>query len=590
MSEEIKIYNPNKERSEREKQISEFIIFNDNSPEEIDHAVGSISYGETKKRYFGIFVKQRIPRADNKGKIYTSIEDVPAIITEDRLIMSKSAKPEGYNFRFSSTMTLKRNRWEYRPFITNTELDIPYKEAYESFKKCYDLNMVYEEPETYEFNALWDLLTYHWDLVDKALIIKEEGMSGTAKSKGMKISANLSFNGRKWLRPNPANFFRYRNYNKATIYLEEAERLFDDTKKKQSGDDELVEYLNASYEKGNFVPRQNDKNINQTDEFDPFGFTRIASIKALQGALEKRSITQTMIKARKDDYRGNTEIPTEKDSMYAESRDKAYISSLLHYKEFLKALESIKNTYDLANREWLLAKPILALAHCINPELETRIGKYIQRHFSIRDDTFDETSWRMIMAKILLVEACKSKSEVFISNTDVKKKFQEKTDPYKDISPHAVSKIITKDLWLSGSKCRDSKGDIRGYKLSFDRLCDIFSRNQLYNSFDIIKIVSEVSECQYKDEDIINLCSDTILTDILTVSKDNLTVLESVRKNEHNLTVGHFSEGGGVSNFVILPFEKVDFGLCGYCGKNKQLTYKDDKGNYSCSYCAGDVE
>lgn len=492
--------------------------------QEIDHAVGIIEIDGEKKRYFGATQSQELIKMI-RNQPYTSIEKVPVIITEDGFIMSKTTPVKNTKFVFGTVMTLKKDRWSnFKEFVFDDFKDTTYADTFNFFKGIYSQNMVYEDSRDYEFSALWDMLTYHQDLLDKALIIKREGVSGSAKSKGMKISSNLSFNGRKWLKPTPANFFRYRNCNKSTIYIEEAEKLFD-TQNKNSSDSELVEYLNGSYERGNYVPRQDDKDINKTNEFDPFGFTQIGSIKPLKGALEKRTITITMIKARMDDLRGNSEIPTEMDPLYVEARNCAYISSLLHYKEFLKALENTYNDYELSNREWLLAKPIIALASCISPELPNRMGQYLYEKFNSRDiSSFDETNWKFILANVLIKITCKTREEVFVNNLTLKTNFYENPNigEYTKISTQGITTLMKE---LGFSPCRNTKGTDRGFYLSFLKVCDILLRNQTLTKEDIVKTLSDLSDCQFKDDEI---CSDNLLTNTLTKVKslifsDNLT-------------------------------------------------------------------
>ena len=520
-----------------EIEFSNFIFDDEQIAQKIDHALGKVKINGNCLRYFGIRIPSKIKR--NNGY---DIKEVPAIILEDRTIISEKNKPENCNFEFDTKMNLKFNRWDkcsVKLFLKEKIKDISYKETYESFKKFYDENMVYENLVDYEINPLWDLLTYHFDLVDKSLIIKKEGISGSAKSKGMKISCNLSFNGRKWVKPNPANFFRYRNNNKATIYLEEAERLFDDTKRKQIGDDEIVEYINASYEKGNYVPRQNKDHPDLTDEFDPFGFTQIGSIKALKGALEKRSITQIMIKAKKGDKRGDTEIPTERDSKYSNVRAKAYISSLLHYKEFEISLSKVQNEFRLANREWSLARPLIALAYCIDKTLAFRVGDYLSSCFKIRDEVTDEKSWDIVLSNVLLSFACKGEGEVFVSNEFIRNGFNEQLSKLdsnsRPVSMIAISKISS-ELGLKNFRTRNSHGNERGINISFFKLCEILIRNDKTDIKEVINKVSEVSDCQYSldkinkwysdnfPDNIINNVSESLISDDTDTSDSDLGV------------------------------------------------------------------
>jgi len=492
----------------KEKQNSSFVLDEKDLPQSVDHALGFIKIDGVNLRYYGAKLTEEIYK-EKKGVQSKTFQKVNALILEDGRIISKYSKPDDLNFVFESEMGIKYNRWSLtsiNQFIKGKAPKVSIKSVFEQFKESYDQSMVFEYPEIYELNSLWDLCTYFSDLLDKFPIIKHEGMSGTAKSKGMKISANQSFNGKKFLCPTPANFFRYRHNNKATLYIEEAERLFDDAKKKSSADSELVEYLNGSYEKGNTVPRQDKDNINITLEFDPAGFTRIGSIKPLMGALESRSIPFHMIKAPQNDKRGNVEIPAENDSNFQKKRDYAYVSGLTNYRHFMYALNNVKNNYNLANRQWLMAKPMIAMAHCIDPKLEFRIGNFIYKLYNVRDKEFDESSWENILAYTLIGLSCTKKDPFFISNETIKTIFLVKLRDISDqdyrISANKISRMMS-DLGFSNFRCTSSDGSKRGYgDLDFFKISEILIRNEVLTIENVLKNVSNESNRQIADDKI----------------------------------------------------------------------------------------
>ncbi len=559
----------NKLRIERERKLKPFILDESNLPPLIDHAVGSVNINGVTYRYYGTKIHQEIITKDNS----LTNKKVDALVFENGEIISEHSESSDFKFVFDSVMTLKRNRWSLSSInsfcrrLYNSD-DITFKNVYSEFKKFYDNSMVFEFPQWYSLCVLWDMCTYYWDMLDKFLMIKHGGITGSAKSKGMKVSANLSFNGKKFLCPTPANFFRYRHNNKATLYIEEAERLFDDTKKKNVGDSELVEYLNGSYEKGNTVPRQNDVNIKQTDEFDPAGFTRIGSINPLKGALEKRSIPLNMIIAPSKDIRGNVEIPTETDVEYSKARDLAYINGLQNYRQFKDALETVENNYNLQNRQWILAKPIIAMAHCVDLELEKEVGNFIAKLFDIRDDKLDENSWDMILSKVLIDLYCRAKTDTFIPTDRLKERFIELlnstgNNQYK-VSNTKIG-ILMRELGFTDYKANPT-GNQRGYRLGFFKLCEILIRQNNANLASIKNKVSEVSECKYSDDEINKWHSDTFQTpDTLDKeSSDTLTVMTPVSDadckskeiNAQNVLADiiRLDEGIGANTKILLEY------------------------------------
>lgn len=494
-------------------KFDQFILTDSDVPQQIDQAVGTITINGNKLRYYGAKLFEIIKKKGGKREVSIK-EKVNALVLEDGRIISEYSKPKEINFEFSSIMTLSDNRWELesiRNFVNNKDPDqVTFKNVHESFKKHYTEGMAYEESEWYDLNALFDQLSYFHDLIDRIVIIKHEGPSGSAKSKGMKISTNLAFNGKKFLKPTPATFFRYRNHNKAMLCIEEAEKLFDDSKKQTSSDNELVEYLNGSYEKGNTVPRQNDKNINQTDEFDPFGFTRIGSIKPLKGALEKRSITNYMIKASKKDPRGNVEVPTEKDPGYVLSRNLAYLNGLRNYKILIKSLAEVKNKYGLSNRQWLVSRPLVALAKCVDPKLEERIGNFLSKLFDRRDNVLDEKSWEVKLSYILLDEFSNSKEDCFVSKIKLKNLFNEQAQT--NLSSNKITSLMAK-LGFSMFDGRNSTHTERGYCIGFFKVVEILVRNEFLRIEDITqfigKKVSTLSVCPFTVDEIKEWYTDT---------------------------------------------------------------------------------
>lgn len=478
-----------KENKQTSKTHVEFILDESEEPQSIDHASGFVDVDGQLKRYFGAYIYARNQKLTG-SKLTMEKEKKAVIITEDKEIYS----PEIGIFSFHSQMGNNVKRWNLdsiKKFKESSEYDnITFREVFHSYRKVFSDSMVYEKSEWYDVLSLWCMTTYFQDMLSKSLIIKVEGDSGTAKSKTGRIVTSLAFNGKKFLCPTPANFFRYRHNFKATLFIEEAERLFDDSKNKQNGDSELVEYLNGSYEKGNSVPRQNDKNINQTDEFDPYGWTMIGSIKPLKGALQKRSITLYQIKAKKGDKRGDVEVSAE-DPLFIEPRNKMYVLALTQYKKYREMYDKLDFKFGLSNRELLVAKPVISMAYCVDEELGARVGTFIAERFEVRDEEVSEESHEYVLILTLLETLKFSKEEIFISSDELKNKFVSSlSDQYPKMRAEYVSKLMTK-LGFKDFSCRDSKGLKRGFKLHFFKVSEIVIRNGKITPLNIVEILPE---------------------------------------------------------------------------------------------------
>lgn len=477
-----------------------FILNEDLLPQTIDHALGFIN---TKKqpgakgvrriiRYYGAFLHEQVTSEDRKGRAIHKTKESPAIITEEAEIFSEYNHPEEFSFSFGAIMGTKRAQWslkgirDFRAGLYDQE-KATFPGVYALFKAPYDECMVFEQPEWYELNPLWDMCTYFFDMIDSFLIIKHEGHSGSAKSKAGHISAAQSFNGRSFLCPTPATFFRYRHHNKSMLFIEEAERLFADKQTKE--DSALVEYLNGSYQKGNFVPRQSDKDNNLTEEFDPAGFTRLASIKPLKGALKQRSVTLGTVKARPGDPRAAKSEPKADSEQIKKNRDYAYICGLLHHKEYAEALANVENDYGLHNREWEVSKPIIAMARCIDKKLEKRMGAFLAQLFDVRDEPVDESSWEYQLGVVLLKLYATSDKPQFIATFAIRDQLNAKGH---DFTTRGISTLMGSSF--ERFKTRNTERTERGFHMSFFDVAEVLLRQQTINIEKILIFVSEVSD------------------------------------------------------------------------------------------------
>lgn len=456
--------------------------------QEIEHACGHVKYQNELIPYFGAYIKKPSVEQVKGSKDYATInKEYPVIITTKGIF----SEEDGF-FKLATEMNIK-NRWSLKGIKETTIQGLKYtlKDVYQEIYREYKKHLYYEKEEWYILDTVWDIATYLQPLFDKFLFLKHEGVSGSAKSKGMKLSSNITFNGRKWTAPTPANFFRYRHFTKATIYIEEAERLFDS---KGQNQDLLVEYLNASYERGNYVPRQNDKDLNKTEEFDPCGFLRIGAINPLSGATEKRSLTKYMVKAPKNAPQGQTEVGSIED--YQVIRDMLYNAALNAYDDVKKAYKEIKNTFGIHNREWTIIKPLLAVAYCIEPTICNTIASFVKEKFIQRDDEVNEDSWEH---KLLIAFIKQSAiNQDFISNEEILSAYQKEIqDTEKRTKIHNVVSL-SKKIDFHQYKGHNSAKTKRGYNVSFEKVVLTAIRNQRITEIELKKLVSEVSEPSVK--------------------------------------------------------------------------------------------
>lgn len=480
--------------ADNENDQNSYILNSADEPRFLDHAIGSIEINGSKYRYFGTNLYKNIEKTHKNTQIkvkerqHVIVLETGEILNENKLIKLQ--------YSFATKMNQKGKGWTkdgIRAFREKKFDSYTIADMFASFRKHFDHYVSYDFDQWYDVYSLWCMITYFQDQTDMSLILKLEGPSGSGKSKTAKVIRNLAFNGKSFLSPTPANFFRYRHANKSTLIFEEAERLYDDSVRKQAGDSSLIEYLNGSYERGNTVPRQNDKDLSQTDEFDPFGWSVIVSIKPLKGATKNRALIGNHLQAKANDPRGSIEVPSDSPEFSA-SRDLAYAVSLLQYREFLNKFGSLQTNFGLANRQWLCAKPLIALAFCVSEDLAHKVANFISTRFYQETDPLSAKSWEYVLICSLLDLTINTQEVVFVSNEALHSRFLELVeDKFCKITPNKITKIM-RSLGFTDYAGRNSTRTQRGFILSFLKVCEIVIRSQKIDKEIILKKVSEVSK------------------------------------------------------------------------------------------------
>lgn len=306
-------------------------------------------------------------------------------------VVNAPEEPESYPMRWSLPSIEKYLRGEAE--------SIEVRELFNRVRGLYEEFLYFSPSYWYDIHALWDMMTYCFLLFHYIPILELRGMSGTAKTKIMTVSRQISFNPTEEMtNPSASTLFRETHFRRPTKYIDEAERLFPIVRGKVEPD-ERAELVNSSYKSTGAVPRQEKiGNRFTTVNYSTYSPTMIGSIQGLHGATESRAIVHVTQKNRPGDPRANRE-PNPEDRRFQQVRDDLYIFTLQNADE-------IKRRYDAYDdpaaegREAYLLKPLLVLAQMVGDDLHDRVLPVLVSLLEKRSmNAIGEGSWEYAILK-----------------------------------------------------------------------------------------------------------------------------------------------------------------------------------------------
>jgi len=470
-------------------------------PKKYNPSVGFFS----DKYYFGFNLIYPTPMVDSRTgeiievdveKLTWVFEDHSCSIIDNKFIKDNRIKLN--NVLFQKDMP----RWslsEIKSFVEYEGMPKNYKvvepkELFERIRALYKKYVDFSDEESYDLHAIWDIGTYFFTIFDCYPYINLWGLRGSGKSKVMACSSLIAYNPEQFVNMTPATLFRIIEQNKPTLYIDEAENLW----KQEKGEDDttdIVALLNAGWMKGARVPRMEKEDGKQVPKyFDVYCPKMLASIKGLKGALQDRCITQVMVRASKDDFRGDL-WPTEEDEEFQRVRDLLYPFALKYAKQ-IRYLYSTKDEgqqlqkeFNLSNRDWQIWKPLLVIAKIIDDELYERLGKYAEK-ITQEKEIPEEDDWKTKIYESILewVDSDEVKT-YYISDLKkiVDEKFVERVDydsygnEYKRYaknipSPSYIGKLLNK---IGFKKYRKRSSGKVGYQLSKKIIFSLLQRQNV---------------------------------------------------------------------------------------------------------------
>lgn len=372
-------------------------------------ATGIIMRDDKPEMYYGFSLPKEEQQYSRKGaELGLKVIERPVIITSRRGFYQVGDKLEALGkVRFGDAPLQDRPRISLSvidEWTAGSREGPTGKETFDAVKGVWDHYLSVADERFRNLNPLWDIGTYFVSIWKAYPYMEHVSLKpGTGKSKALKLSSLIAFNGRFLVSATAPTLFRLVERNEPALCLDEVERLVMGGGKKATETSELVELINSGYSRGATVPRwetgpDGKYHLVESSVFCP---KRIAGLKALDRlqATRSRAIRQVHLPAAKDDERGDRE-PDELSGPFQKLRDLCYLFALSKAEEAWHLYQDsgpfcMAKEFKLDNRAWQIWKPLLVTAKLIGDDLYQEVGKAAEeltRDAAI-DAQDDEDSW-----------------------------------------------------------------------------------------------------------------------------------------------------------------------------------------------------
>ena len=429
--------------------------------------------------------------------------NVPAIITSNAEIIEPRDTEEKYKIRYSDipgNLRLRMKLETMKDYLENNVIIPTGKEIFEMIKSIYLENLYFQNEAWYDIHTLWDIGTYFTQLFSTYPIMELRGLSGTAKSKTMKVSQLFTLNPTEiMVNPSESSIFRITHQVRPTKYIDEAEKLFQYVNGSWLTSP-IVELINGSYAKGSTVPRvEKVKNKFIIVDYQCYSPSMVGSIAGLRDATETRAITHIMTKTVDNDPRGEKDVTNGVEC--DEYSTRIYLYAFCNYDEIERAYKEF-DTDKIKKRDFQIWSPILSIAKCIDNEIFERVLKFAEKLSEQRKGDYIPEGcldYKILEALKHLLD--KGGSVVYIQGiTEMINESSEKITASKTVSAH-LDKLGFKEF-----RERDRHGSILRidkniYETIVSPICPNFSTYSTYSTQNKEKDEKDDVECVLNNDE-----------------------------------------------------------------------------------------
>jgi hypothetical protein len=216
----------------------------------------------------------------------------------------------------------------------------------------------FQDDRFYEYMALWYIGTYYHQIFNSYPFVYLNGPAQSGKTKILTLSSCLAFNAQFSLHMNFVGIFRMVEASRCTLLMDEVEHLGG-----RMRNHEFRTMLLGGYKKGNYVQRM--VRYDHAEDFQPrnyatFSPKMFANITGIDEVLETRCIViQTQRSANHTLTRTEVQIDNPE---FQQIRDILFVFMMRHWRDIKQAYDETTDAEGIADRDWELWRPILALA------------------------------------------------------------------------------------------------------------------------------------------------------------------------------------------------------------------------------------
>lgn len=250
------------------------------------------------------------------------------------------------------------SRWSnegIKRFLKDKDCVSP-EQLFQSVREMFTEYIDFQDLRYYDLLTLWNIGTYFFPLFGAYPYLHVNGLTDSGKTQLLIVCRNIAFNAELSGSVSPAALFRKIQGTRCTLFIDENENLGD-----PRANQEFKTLLLNGYKRGLSVIRCDMTSTSFSPKsYAVYSPKVLSSIAPLDNVLGSRCLTILMQPTSKKEILEKT---VNHDSPHGqEIRDMLYPFLFRNWRKVQQSYEELKNEAGLANRDWEIWRPILALA------------------------------------------------------------------------------------------------------------------------------------------------------------------------------------------------------------------------------------
>lgn len=257
------------------------------------------------------------------------------------------------------------SRWSTKgiaAYFNNKEETSP-EQLYQTIKDTILAHIDFQDKRYYDLVTIWNIGTYFFPLFDAYPYLHVNGVSDSGKTQLMKVCQCIAFNAELSGSISAAALFRKVQATRCTLLIDENEELANPIM-----NEELYRLLLNGYKRGAKVMRSDMRTPGYIPmKFDVYSPKMLASISVFERVLGSRCISIIMQPSSNKEIAGKA--VKDSDTSWQDIRNMLYPFLLNNWGTIYRSYDELRNDFDLANRDYEIWKPILAMARLFSNDI-----------------------------------------------------------------------------------------------------------------------------------------------------------------------------------------------------------------------------